>query len=110
MSMALPPVAGMATRADATDREKLHAVAQQFEAVFLREMLSAARKTSFAKDAGGDGGAGDISGGQGLDTFRQMQDEHFADLTVQSGSIGLAAIIEAQMARFVSDDAAGKKD
>lgn len=106
MSTILPSVPGMATKADATDREKLHTVSKQFEAVFMREMLAAARKSSF----GGDGGAGDISGGQGLDTFRQMQDEHFADLTVQTGSIGLAAIIEAQMARFVGGAGRGSAD
>jgi flagellar protein FlgJ len=98
MSTILPPVAGMATKADATDREKLKVVSKQFEAVFVREMLAAARKTSF----GSEGGAGDIDGGQGLDTFRQLQDERFADVTAQSGTLGLAKIIEAQMARFVS--------
>ncbi|HUD31205.1 MAG TPA: rod-binding protein [Novosphingobium sp.] len=97
MSTILPPVAGMATKADATDREKLKVVAAQFEAVFVREMLAAARKTSF----GGDGGAGDISGGQAVQTFRQLQDERAADVTAQSGVLGLAKIIEAQMARFV---------
>jgi flagellar protein FlgJ len=97
MSTILPPVAGMAAKADATDREKLKVVSKQFEAVFVREMLAAARKSSF----GGEGGAGDIDGGQGLDTFRQLQDERFADVTAQSGTLGLAKIIEAQMARFV---------
>ena len=110
MSTILPPVAGMAAKADATDREKLKVVSKQFEAVFVREMLAAARKTSF----GSEGGAGDIDGGQGLDTFRQLQDERFADVTAQSGTLGLAKIIEAQMARFVSAspaaDAAGAPD
>ena len=101
MSVILPSTPGMATKADATDREKLHTVAKQFEAVFVREMLSAARKTSF----GGDGGAGDISGGQALDTFRQLQDEHVADSTVQSGVLGLAKILEEQMAKFVGGPA-----
>ncbi|MYL97526.1 flagellar biosynthesis protein FlgJ [Novosphingobium sp. FGD1] len=99
MSTILPPVAGMAAKADATDREKLHVVAKQFEALFVREMLAAARKTSF----GGEGGAGDIEGGQGLETFRQLQDERFADVTVQSGVLGLAKMLEEQMARFVPD-------
>ncbi|WP_159977350.1 MULTISPECIES: rod-binding protein [unclassified Novosphingobium] len=105
MSTILPSVLGMATRADATDREKLHTVAKQFEAVFVREMLSAARKTSF----GGDGGAGDISGGQGLETFRQLQDEHVADTTVQSGVLGLAKILEEQMAKFVGGPSTGAR-
>jgi flagellar protein FlgJ len=103
-----PNLPGMATTATQTDKEKLHVVAKQFEALFLREMLGAARKTSFGGgDEGGGGGAGDISGGQGMDTFRQMQDDHFADATADRGTIGLAKILEAQMARFVSDGSGG---
>ena len=93
MSTILPSLPGMATAAGATDREKLSAVSKQFEAVFVREMLSAARKADF----GGD----DLFGSQALDTFRQMQDEHFADVAVQTGALGFATIIEAQMQRFV---------
>lgn len=93
MSTILPSLPGMTTSATATDRQKLSAVAKQFEALFMRQMLSAARKTTF----GGD----DLFGSQALDTFNQMQDEHFADQTAQSGVLGLASIIEAQMARFL---------
>ena len=101
MSTILPSSAAMTVRAEQTDREKLHTVAKQFEAVFLREMLGAARKTGF----GGDGGAGDLSGDQAMDTFRQLQDEHFADATAETGTIGLAKMLEAQMARFVEGSA-----
>lgn len=97
MSGILPTAPGMTVKGDQTDREKLHTVAKQFEAVFLREMLGAARKTSFS----GDGSAGDISGSQGMDTFRQLQQEHFADAAADSGAIGLAKVLEEQMARFV---------
>lgn len=94
MSAILPTtVSGLTTKADASDREKLSATAKQFEAMFMREMLAAARKTDF----GGDG----IFGSSAMDTFRQLQDEHFADVTAQSGTLGLASIIEAQMARFL---------
>lgn len=72
-----------------TDREKLSGAARQFEAIFLRQMLAAARKTSFG---------GELLGGQGLDTFRTMLDEHFADLAAQSGAFGLGALIERQLA------------
>lgn len=77
----------------ASDREKLGEVAQQFEAIFLRQMLSAARKTDF----GGD----DLFGGEGEDTFREMQDAQFADIASKSGMIGFASSIEAQLSRFV---------
>ncbi len=93
MSVILPTAPGLSASAGATDREKLHATAKQFEAIFVRQMLAAARKTDF--------GGEDVFGSQAMDTFRQLQDEHFADLTAASGMLGLASIIEAQMARYL---------
>lgn len=83
-----------------TEREKLAKVAQQFEAVFLRQMLAASRKASFGDN---------LLGGQALDTFRTMQDEHFADLAAQRGGLGLGAMIERHLAAQVpSADAPAK--
>ncbi|MCJ2178245.1 rod-binding protein [Novosphingobium album (ex Hu et al. 2023)] len=93
MSTITNTLAGMNMSAGTTDREKLKAVAKQFEAVFMRQMLSAARKADFGGDK--------LFSSQALDTFNQMQDEHFADVTAQSGTLGFATIIEAQMARFL---------
>ena len=73
-----------------SDREKLAGVAKQFEAIFLRQMLAAARKADF--------GGEKLLGGQGLDTFRTMQDEHFADLAAGTRAFGLSAMIEKQLA------------
>jgi flagellar protein FlgJ len=85
-----------------TDREKLSATAKQFEAIFVRQMLSAARKADF--------GGNDLTGGSALDTFREMQDNNFADIASQTGALGFAAKIEAQIARFLpSEQAAGPK-
>jgi len=84
-----------ATSSDAprtTDRERLSAAAKQFEAIFVREMLSAARKTDLGRD---------ILSSEGIDTFRQMQDENFAEIAAQTGAFGLATMIEAQLARFL---------
>ena len=67
-------------------------VAQQFEAIFVRQMLAEARKTHLSNDD-------DTLGGQGMDTFRQMQDDRFADIAAERGSFGLAKMIEAQLAR-----------
>jgi len=80
-----------------SDREQLAEVAKQFEAIFVRQMLSAARKTDFGSE---------MFGGQAMDTFRQMQDEHFADVASQTGVLGLATVIEAQLARFLSPESA----
>lgn len=82
--------AGSLVSSHGSDREKLAAAAKQFEAIFLRQMLSAARKTDF--------GGEKLFGSQGLDTFRTMQDEHFADQAAKTGAFGLAAMIEKQLA------------
>lgn len=81
--------AGSLPASHGSNREQLAKAAQQFEAIFVRQMLAAARKSSFG---------GDVLGSQGLDTFRQMQDEHFADLAAQQGSFGLGKMIEARLA------------
>ena len=74
-----------------SDREKLSQAAQQFEAIFVRQMLASAR----AAKLGGDEA---LFGGQGLDTFRQMQDEHFADIAASHGALGFAKALETQLA------------
>jgi flagellar protein FlgJ len=70
------------------EREQLAGAAKAFEAIFVRQILAAARKTDFG---------GEMFGGQSLDTFRQMQDERFADLASQTGAFGIAKMIEAQL-------------
>jgi flagellar protein FlgJ len=79
-----PPVAPSAKDLQLTK------VAQQFEAIFVRQMLTEARKSHLAADD-------DTLGGQGMDTFRQMQDDRFADIAAERGSFGLAKMIEAQI-------------
>lgn len=72
-----------------TDQEKLHRAAQAFEAIFVRQMLSSARAASF-----GEG----LFSSQATQTFQQMQDERFAEIASQSGALGFAKVIEAQLA------------
>lgn len=71
------------------ERQKLAEAATQFEAIFVRHMLAAARKTDFGSD---------LFGGQGEDTFRQMMDDRFADIMAENGSLGFAKTIEGQLA------------
>ncbi|GEM_PF-507609 len=99
MSMISSTLPGMTIAPNATDREKLAVAAKQFEAVFLRQMLAEARKTHFGDEP--------LFGSQALDTFHRMRDEHVADLTADSGVLGLAGIIEAQMARLVAGPSTG---
>ena len=79
---------GSLSASHGTDRARLAHAAKQFEAIFVRQMLAAARKTQFG---------GDLLGGEGLQTFRAMQDEHFADIASDTGAFGLAKLIEKQL-------------
>ena len=86
---------GSLRQSHGSDRAQLAAAAKQFEAIFVRQMLAAARKTHF------DDGT---LGGQGMDTFRTMQDEHFADLAADTGAFGLAKMIERQLTAQLGAD------
>jgi peptidoglycan hydrolase FlgJ len=82
--------------AAAPEREQLRDAARQFEAIFVRQLLSTARSADF----GGD----ELFGGQGEETFREMRDSHFADLATKTDMIGLASHIEAQLSRFMTPE------
>ena len=83
---AVSPIGG--TVAPDPARAKLHATAQKFEAIFVRQMLASARSAQMGDT---------LFKSQANDTFRQMQDERFADIAAQKGSLGLAAMIEKQL-------------
>ena len=89
-----------APKAPSPERAKLAEAAKQFEAIFVRQMLAAARKTDF--------GGEDVLGSKDMDTFRQMQDERFAEIAAQRGSFGLAKMIEARLAGQISAQNAGE--
>lgn len=85
------------TPAPTADRAKLAAVARQFEAIFIRQMLAAARATKFGDEIMGSGAS---------DQFRQMQDENFATIASEKGTFGLGATIERQLAGRLNKGAA----
>lgn len=87
---------GTSLRAEnaAAQTADLHQAAQAFEAIFLRELLSSARKADF----GGD----DLFSGPGLEQFEAMRDEHLADVASRQGVFGLAAAIERQLSHMVT--------
>lgn len=82
----------------ADDRQQLADAAKQFEAIFTRQMLASARKAGFGDE---------LLGGQGTDTFRQMLDDHFADMMADKGSLGLGKTIEAQLAQHLGMEEKG---
>ncbi len=88
----LPPspiVAGNAGNT-AGNKATLHAAAQKFEAMMVRQMLAEARKTDFGDK---------LMSNEGTQTFREMQDSRFADAAAKTGSLGFAKMIEAQLSR-----------
>ena len=74
-------------------RAQLAKAAKQFEAIFVRQMLSAARKTDF--------GGEKLFDSQAMGTFRQMQDERVADTVSSTGAFGMARMIEARLAQML---------
>ena len=76
----------------ANERAQLREAAKNFEAIFLRQMLSAARDSSIRSD---------LFGSNGSDTFKQMRDDAFADIASERGVLGLANMIEVQMSKSI---------
>lgn len=84
------------------ERQKLADAAVRFEAIFARQMLSAARQAKF--DNGG------LFESQGTETFRQMMDDRFADVLAESGALGFGKIIEAQLVAHVAGPTAASEE
>lgn len=80
--------------ANPADTRQLHEVAQQFEAIFVRQMMAEARKSNMGDT---------LFSNQGTDTFREMQEQSFAQIVTKQGGLGFARMIEKslslQMAR-----------
>ena len=90
---ALPPAA---RPAPSPERATLRQAARQFEAIFVRQMLAAARATKLA-DGVGDSAA--------TEQFRSLQDEHFAQIAADRGMLGLGDAIERQLSARVTPQA-----
>ena len=100
---ALSPALAQPAAAKGSTADKLHGAAQQFEAIFVRQMLAEAHKADFGKGLFGE----DSSVSQGLETFQQMQDGRFADILSAKDAFGFARLIERQLAaRNAAPDAA----
>ncbi|MBN2647033.1 MAG: rod-binding protein [Thiotrichales bacterium] len=76
-------------QAQQSPREALRPVAEQFEALFLQQIMQQARKVSFDE--------GWLDGGQG-DFFKDWHDSQLAQNLSAKGSLGLADSIVEQLA------------
>lgn len=71
-------------------RTQLRAAAEQFEAVFLRQMIGSMRQAHLAEDPFGSAAS---------EQFRDMADSRLADTMAQQGSFGIAELLLAQFDR-----------
>jgi peptidoglycan hydrolase FlgJ len=72
----------------ADQKAELGKAAKQFEAIFVRQMLAAARKASL-----GEG----LFDNSAVEQFQSMQDSQIADLVSERGGLGLGKTIEQQL-------------
>ncbi len=79
------------SRLSPEQREKLHAVAQQFEAVFLNQMVGAMRKTIQPNAL--------MPQGQGEKIYQGMLDGEHAERMAQSNQFGLSDLIYEHLLR-----------
>ncbi len=85
------PLESLAQNAHIPETEKIREVARQFEAVLLRQILTAARKTVIA--------SGDEHESSTTGIYQDMINSQLADAISQSGSFGLGTSLEAQLQR-----------
>jgi flagellar protein FlgJ len=80
---------GIKSTAKTDKNEAMKQVAEQFESLFLKEMISTMRKASFG------GGMGDE--GQGMEHYQGMYDNQLAVVLAKRGGIGLADRLTRQL-------------
>jgi len=80
---------GIKTTAKTDKNEAMKQVAEQFESLFLKEIISTMRKASFG------GGMGDES--QGMEHYQGMYDNQLAVVLAKRGGIGLADRLTRQL-------------
>ena len=68
---------------------KLREAANEFEAIFIQQMLKSMRKTSLESDL--------LPKSEGEKIFRSMLDEQYAILSAKSGRLGLGEMIFQQI-------------
>lgn len=85
-------VGGLRKIATQDKEQALRAVAKQFEAIMMQQMLKTSRETSFDDGFGeGEPGAGS------MDSYREWRDEQLAQTLSAKGSLGLADMLVKQL-------------
>ena len=93
------PVTSLTPAAPTADSQRaaLRTAAQQFEAVFLRQMIGSMRQAHLADDP---------FGSQATEQFRDMSDANLADSMSHQGVFGIAQMLLAQFDRHAAAPAA----
>ena len=90
----IDPSAALKPSKNATEASRLRHATQQFEAVFLRQMLTDAQKPMLAKPL--------LGKGFGADMVRDMSVERMAEQMSRAGGIGVARSIESSLQKTIS--------
>ena len=72
-----------------TDDAKLREAANDFEAIFIQQMLKTMRKTSFESDL--------LPKSEGEKVFQSLLDKQYAQISAKSGSLGFGEMIYQQL-------------
>ncbi|MDP3858420.1 MAG: flagellar assembly peptidoglycan hydrolase FlgJ [Stagnimonas sp.] len=82
----------------ARDEETLRAVARQFEALLMQQVLKSARAASLGDD---------LAGGPGADTYKDMFDQQMAQQLSAGRGLGIADVLVRQLSGMTAPAAAG---
>jgi flagellar protein FlgJ len=80
---------------DQNSKDDLKAVAEQFEAIFVEQLLKAARQSNLA-----DG----LFDNEEVETYRDMLDKEYAKNIATNTSLGIASAIEAKFSHFIDKE------
>jgi len=85
---AAQPIDPAAAAAKAKQRAELEKVAKNFEAIFVRKMVSTMRSAS---------GGESLDGSAAVDQFQEMSDAKMADNLADHGGLGIAQMLLSQL-------------
>jgi len=85
------PLERLANNSQIADKEKIHELSRQFEAVLLRHILANAQKTIVKSDLTAEA--------PGSDVYQDMITSQLADAISRSGSFGFAQSLERELTK-----------
>lgn len=93
-------VNGLRKVAQQDKTEALKAVAKQFEAIMMQQLLKSSRETSWD-----DGFGEDVPGVGSMDTYREWRDDQLAQTLSTKGTMGFADMLVKQLAPALNNNA-----